>query len=203
MKTIGIELNHVIRNFNKQLLKYYAKDFNPSLDIDSIDDQEDVMKNYLTFENQEEKNNFIYVDYPFELFGCAKIMESNLNAHLTIWLQDVLNVEDDEFNIVFYSLNETGLSIQSTYFFLSRIGSQVRTMMFPRSIDDVWKVCDIVITANNKFFEKDAPEGKQRVLIKRKFNETLAEKANLAYDNLSDLLQDRDFFKKILGTHHD
>ena len=37
--TIGIELNHVVRNINRQMLKYYSKDIDPSLDIEEIDDK--------------------------------------------------------------------------------------------------------------------------------------------------------------------
>ena len=37
MITIAIELNHVVRNVNKQILKYYQKDINPELDIDNIE----------------------------------------------------------------------------------------------------------------------------------------------------------------------
>ena len=42
--TIGIELNHVVRNINRQMLKYYSKDIDPSLDIEEIDDKEDVLE---------------------------------------------------------------------------------------------------------------------------------------------------------------
>ena len=38
MIRIGIELNDVVRNVNKQILKYYQKDIDPTLDLDDIDD---------------------------------------------------------------------------------------------------------------------------------------------------------------------
>ena len=37
MITIGIELNYVLRDINKQIIKYYSKEFDPSIDIDEID----------------------------------------------------------------------------------------------------------------------------------------------------------------------
>ena len=36
MVKIGIELNNVVRNYNKQILKYYQKDINPELDLDEF-----------------------------------------------------------------------------------------------------------------------------------------------------------------------
>ena len=42
MLTIGVELNHVVRNINKQILKYYAKEFDPSMDWEEMDDKCDV-----------------------------------------------------------------------------------------------------------------------------------------------------------------
>ena len=38
MIRIGIELNNVIRNVDKQILKYYQKDIKPELDIEDIDE---------------------------------------------------------------------------------------------------------------------------------------------------------------------
>ena len=75
MKTlrIAIELNHVVRDINKQIVKYYIKDFDHSLDEDEIDETDDVINNVIKFESSIEKNNFFYNDYPFELYGCANV----------------------------------------------------------------------------------------------------------------------------------
>ena len=37
--TIGIELNHVVRNINKQIIKYYIKEFNLNVDMEDIDEK--------------------------------------------------------------------------------------------------------------------------------------------------------------------
>lgn len=203
MKTIGIELNHVVRNINKQLLKYYSRDINPSLDIDAIDEHDDVLKKYINFENMSDKNNFIYIDYPFEIFGCAPTAEKNLGTMLTMWVENLSNIEDDEFKVMFFSLDENEISIQSTYFFLSKIGSRVRKMVFPTKDTEIWNECDVVVTANRDLIEAEKPDGKKIVAIKRKFNEDIAEKADLAYDNLSNMLNDGGFFKKILEDKHE
>ena len=197
MLTIGVELNHVVRNINKQIIKYYAKEFSPETDIDEIDDKEDVFKTFAKFNSNYEKNNFIFIDYPYEIFGCANTMEKKLAVKITNWLTDISNIEDEDIRIVFYSLNEGELSIQSTYFFLSKIGTRVRKVFFPKNIDEVWDECDVVITARDEFFEKEIPEGKKVVLINRPFNQKVKDKSFLNYDNLSEIITDEDFFNKL------
>lgn len=197
MLTIGIELNHVIRNINRQILRYYAKEFDPSMDWEELDDKTDVFEKFCKFESKYQKNNFLYIDYPYEIFGCANTSEKKLATKITTWLSEITNIEDEDIRIVFYSLDEDALTIQSTFFFLSKIGTRVRKVIFPKSIEELWSECDVVITARNEFFEKEIPENKKVILINRDFNADNKEKAFLNYDNLSDIINDNNFFEKI------
>jgi len=197
MLTIGVELNHVVRNINKQILKYYAKEFDPSLDWEELDDKVDIFEKYVKFKSKYEKNNFLYIDYPFEIFGTANTMEKKLATAITNWLSEITNIEDEDIRIIFYSLDEDALTIQSSYFFLSKIGARVRKVIFPKSIDEIWEECDAVITARNEFFEKEKPEGKKIILVNREFNKENKDKADLNYDNLSEIINDNNFFKKL------
>lgn len=197
MITIGVELNHVVRNINKQIVKYYAKEYALDVDPDDIDDREDVLKTFAKFDSKYERNNFLFIDYPYEIFGCANTMEKKLAVKITNWLTDISNIEDEDIRIIFYSMNEEALTIQSTFFFLSKIGTRVRKVIFPKSIEEVWEECDVVITARDEFFEKEIPEGKKVVLINRPFNKDCKDKAFLNYDNLSEIITDEEFFNKL------
>ena len=197
MITIGVELNHVVRNINKQIIKYYAKEYAPDVDPDDIDDREDVLKTFAKFDSKYERNNFLFIDYPYEIFGCANTMEKKLAVKITNWLTDISNIEDEDIRIIFYSMNEEAITIQSTFFFLSKIGTRVRKVIFPKSIEEVWEECDVVITARGEFFEKEIPEGKKVVLINRPFNKDCKDKAFLNYDNLSEIITDEEFFNKL------
>lgn len=197
MITIGVELNHVVRNINKQIIKYYAKEYAPDVDPDDIDDREDVLKTFAKFDSKYDRNNFIFIDYPYEIFGCANTMEKKLAVKITNWLTDISNIEDEDIRIIFYSMNEEAITIQSTFFFLSKIGTRVRKVIFPKSIEEVWEECDVVITARDEFFEKEIPEGKKVVLINRPFNKDCKDKAFLNYDNLSEIITDEEFFNKL------
>ena len=197
MITIGVELNHVVRNINKQIVKYYAKEYALDVDLDDIDDREDVLKTFAKFDSKYERNNFLFIDYPYEIFGCANTMEKKLAVKITNWLTDISNIEDEDIRIIFYSMNEEAITIQSTFFFLSKIGTRVRKVIFPKSIEEVWEECDVVITARDEFFEKEMPEGKKVVLINRPFNKDCKDKAFLNYDNLSEIITDEEFFNKL------
>lgn len=197
MITIGVELNHVVRNINKQIVKYYIKEYAPDVDPDDIDDREDVLKTFAKFNSKYERNNFLFIDYPYEIFGCANTMEKKLAVKITNWLTDISNIEDEDIRIIFYSLNEEAITIQSTFFFLSKIGTRVRKVIFPKTIEEVWDECDVVITARDEFFEKEIPEGKKVVLINRPFNKDCKDKAFLNYDNLSEIITDEEFFNKL------
>lgn len=197
MKTIGIELNHVVRDINKQIVKYYAKAFDPSTDIDEINTNEDVFSTYAKFDSKIDKYNFTYIDYPYEIFGCASTVEKGLSTKITNWLRDISDIEDEDIRLIFYSLDEDALTIQSTYFFLSKIGTRVRKMIFPKSIDEVYNECDVIITARREFLENEVPSEKKVVLINKVFNEDVKENASLNYDKLSDIIEDNDFFKKV------
>ena len=199
MIRVGIELNHVKRNINKQILKYYQKDIDPSLDLDDIDEKDDVFT-YAKFNSNRDKNEFIYIDYPYEIFGCAKTMTKELPVEINNWLNDLTNYEDDTVEIYFYSLKEESLTIQSSFFFLSKIGTRVRKIIFPRDLNDLTKDTEVIITANeevvNFLSDKD---NIYKILINNNTNSNCKEKVNANYDSLSEMIKD----EKLLNTLHE
>lgn len=197
MIKIGIELNHVVRNINKQILKYYKKDIDPSLDIDEIDEKDDVFK-YAKFESLTDKNEFIYIDYPYELFGCAKTMDKELPSLLNNWLSELTNYEDDDIEISFFSLNEEALTIQSSYFFLSKIGTRVRKIVFPKNIKEIWGEYDVIIAGSKETLEYlDNKNNDWSYVIKISNNMNKNCKANKEYDSLNDLIKDETLLGEI------
>lgn len=190
-------MNHVVRNINRQILKYYAKEYDPTMDWEELDDKVDVLERYCKFDSKHEKNKFIYIDYPFEIFGCANVAEKNLAVKITNWLSEITNIEDEDIRIVFFSMNEEALTIQSSFFFLSKMGCRVRKVIFPKTIDEVFDECDVVVAASKEFLDGDVREGKKVVLINRDFNEDKKDKAFLSYANLSEIIDDNNFFKKV------
>lgn len=196
MLKIGIELNGIVRDINSQYLKYYTKDINQTFDDTNIDTNVVNLIDKLQFKSKKEKEQFIYEDYPYELFGCANSMSRNLHTFINGWAYDLYWRENMD-DISYFSLGEDELTIQSTYFYLSKSGSRVRNIYFPREEKDVWDKYDIVVTTNGNIV-KNKPLGKIVVLILKTDNEKFKEFADYSYDNLEEMLKDEKFVNNII-----
>ena len=199
MITIAIELNHVIRNVNKQLLKYYQRDYHPEMETDKIDEKrENVLEKYIKFDSKRERNEFIYIDYPYEIFGCAKAMDKNLPRDITSWMEEMTNREDEEFRVIYYSLGEEALTIQSSYFFLSKLGTRVREVIFPKAIGELKDKCDVIISSDEKSLTWAKENDKLPVTILSNGNNEADVNDNFAYATMEDVINDDKFLDKII-----
>jgi hypothetical protein len=193
---IGIELNNIVRDLNKQIIKYYKKDINQSFDDKNVNYNVTNIIDNIDFKSKKAKFEYMYVDYPYEIFGCAPTTHRNLAVTINNWLISLGNKEDDRYDVKFFSLKEEALSIQSTYYFLSKIGCRVREMFFPKDGIEMWDKCDVIITLNERIID-NKPEGKVVVLINKDDNKNLQEKVDLHYDSLFDLISDSEFINKV------
>lgn len=193
---IGIELNYVIRDINTQILKYYKKDINKEFDDKNVNKNISNFIDRLKFDSKKAKSDFMYIDYPYEIFGCAKTMGRNLSVLLNNFIASFADIDDEDYELAMFSLKEKGLSIQSSYYFLSKIGSRVREVHFPKKAEEMWDVCDVIITTN-KHIVKSKPEGKKVILIRMDDNSVLEENCDYVYNSLSEALTDGDFLNKI------
>ncbi len=201
MIKVAIELNGVVRNINKQILKYYVKDFDQSIDLDEVDEKDDPYK-VVKFNSLKARNEFLYIDYPYEIFGCAKAMEKDLPRDLNNWLAELTNFEDEEIEISFFSLHEEAITIQSSYFFLSKIGTRVRKVFFPIDVSEVTEYFDLIITSNEETVKSANEHNKPVILINNVTNENCKENANYNYDTLTDVIHDEEITKKIYTLIH-
>lgn len=199
MITIAIELNHVIRNVNKQLLKYYQRDYHPEMETDKIDEKhENVLETYIKFDSKRERNEFIYIDYPYEIFGCAKAMDKNLPRDITSWMEEMTNREDEEFRVIYYSLGEEALTIQSSYFFLSKLGTRVREVIFPKVIGELKDKCDVIISSDEKSLTWAKENDKLPVKILSNGNNEADDDDKFVYATMEDVIEDDKFLDKLI-----
>ena len=196
---IGIELDHVIRDINRQVAKYYQKDFDESLDLDEIDFKDDVIHDVCHFKNNSEIKRFLYEDYPLEVFGHAGQVSRNLSRDLNFWIADLTNQEEVDVDVFFYSMDEDNLTIQSSYFFLSKIGSRVRRVVFPKNMQELYDCGDLFITANKKVVEYMHKNNKPTILIQMNFNLGWTNDADDAYKSFRDFLDDKEKLQKIIN----
>lgn len=196
---IGIELNHIVRDLNSQIIKYYKKGIDADFDDSTVDMKCSNLIDRLPFKSVKERDNFVYIDYPYELFGCAKTVKRNLVNDIIEW-EDSLNNRDDgdEYSISHFSLHEIALVIQSTFFFLSKTGSRIREMYFPKRGDEIWNKCDVVVTTSyNVVKSKPLDEGKVSVLIRTSDNQYAEKYSDLVYNNLTEMINDEYFVDKV------
>ena len=196
MIKIGIELNGIIRDLNKQIVKYYKKDIDKEFDTSKINMNKVDVRYDLPFNSKKKLENYMYVDYSYEIYGCARVMERNIATLINTWLDDLNNSKKYDVDVRFFSALESALTIQSTYFFISKIGTRVRRMVFPKDCKDMWDECDVIITTNKRIV-KNKPDGKVVILIKKDDNLELSEKSDFIYDNLSSILTDEELIEKI------
>ena len=192
MLRIAIDLNDVIRDYSRNFVKYFKKAINHGFNEEEVDFYTNDMKLLLPFDNDEQYRRFVYEDYPFELYSKCPPVDKNLPRDLNEWIDNDASCEDVEIFIV--SPMESDLTIQSSYSFLSKIGSRIREVYFPIDSATIWDRCDVLITANPRFFY-NKKDNKKIVKIKKDYNKEL--KSDLEYDSLFSLIKDNNFFEKI------
>lgn len=185
MIRIGIELNGIIRDINSQIAKYYVKDIDPKYDEGKINKNKTFIIDDLPFGSRGEKNEFLYTDYAYEIYGCGKTMELHTASKLNEWLIKMSD-EDEDYDISLFSLDEKNLAIPSTLFFLSKIAVRTRKIIFPTS-DDIWNDFDVIITTN-KAIVKKRPSDKVVILINKDDNSDVKDKADYNFDGLIEFL---------------
>lgn len=194
---LGIDLDHVIRNINRQILKYYQKDIDESIDIDDADYKDDVLNTICHFETKHDIETFLYEDYPLEIFGHANETERFLSRDLNNWIKELKNQEDYDIDIFFFSMKEFELTIQSSYFFLSKIGSRVRKVIFPENIEELCEYGDVFITSYTDNAKKLSNNGKKIILIDTNFNKNAVKYSDLEYASLREFINDKNKLNKI------
>ena len=188
---IAIDINDVIRDNMSRFMDVYQKYMDPQFEINPEDiDSFDQMEVY-PFEDRDDLAKFKYVDYPYELYGRAQCCDKMLPYVLNDWIEKTLRDLDEENvpEVMFFSPFEMGLSIQSTFAFLSGNTFRVREVYFPIDSMTIYDRADIVVTAQPSLIE-NCPEGKVVVKVNKPYNKEC--KAGYSFDSLMDIIADKD-----------
>ena len=186
-RRIAIDLNDVIRAYTAKFAGLYKKDIDNSFDIDNVDIFTNDLKQVFPFNSEKEYQDFVYVDYAYELFGCSEMMDKALVSKFNFWqLNDLMEMDVEAPELLFVSPFEFGLTIQSTFHFLSKF-ARVREVYFPSNSITIWDRCDILITANPRLIE-NKPEGKVSIKIEAPYNKDVYGDYN--FKSFMDLMND-------------
>jgi hypothetical protein len=196
---IAIDLNDVVRDFSNNFIRYYVEGYNHEYDLSNFELWSNNLSAVLPFKSDKAYNNFVYNDYAFELFGKCGVCSRNLGTELNEWTEKTLKDIDtnEDIEVLFVSPMEYGLSIGNTLFFLSKIGTKVREVYFPKDSMTIWNKCDVLITANPNLLE-NKPEGKVSIKIKTDYNNEA--ESDFTYKDLSTFLTNAENTEKLISN---
>ena len=143
--------------------------------------------NTYKFQSFEEYENFLFIEYPIEIYGHAGLSYPTAVSDLNKLVYDNLL----EYNITLVGVGEHGKAKPSTLFFLSKNGCMVNNIKFinEEDIKDAWKKCDVWIT-DSQMIANAMPKGKKIIKFKTNFNELFTNQIEIdKLDNIKEILQ--------------
>jgi len=143
---------------------------------------------HFKFETSEDLYNFLYVDFPMQIFGHSPSVDVNTFNILNDLYIDLR--DDNEMTVI---SDEIGKSKPATLFFLSKYGCLIENIKFYSkvTIDDTFNEFDVIVTSNPDLMSIDN-DNKIIIKVKTSYNE----KSNCNY-TINDISELRDVFKKI------
>lgn len=187
---IAIDINDVLRDNMGQFKKIYQKHINNLFEIEDNEITSSNMSEVFPFTTDDDYKKFVYIDYPYELFGRAEPVDQMLPYRFNDWLQNTLrDVDVDKVpDVMLVSPMEANLTIQATMAFLAKFPCRVREIYFPIDSSTVWDRCDLLITANPLFLN-NVPDGKIAIKINMPYNKDI--ECKYTFDKMMDVIQDQ------------
>lgn len=146
------------------------------------------LRDHFAFQSDEELYNFMYVEFPMQIFGHAGSTEmSSMNDINDFYLElrdnhDILIVSD-----------EIGKSKPATLFFLSKFGCLIEKIKFfsNSTQNSLWDELDILLTANPELL-LNYPKNKTIIKFETSYNKEI--KSELTISSIKEL---KDIIKNI------
>ncbi len=145
MKTIGININDIIRTFLGKFHFLYSQAHPDKLIELEVIDLFKLDEHFLT---EQDAIDFIYSETVFELFACADEMYKNCVNDLNV-IQQIM--KEEGFELILLS-DEFGKTIPATLQFLAKTGCQIQKITFIEKDQSYFDYCDILVTTNPKYF---------------------------------------------------
>lgn len=166
MLRIGIEINGVLRNTLGKIEQTYEKfylngtegiegdvfKYEKQSNLNSLD-----ISKHLKFKSEEELYEFLYEEFPMEIFGHAQSSEySTFNDLNEIYLD-----YRDNFDFLIIS-DEIGKSKPASLFFLSKFGCLLEKVKFYSNLtlESMWDEVDVLVTSNPDILQNVPPNKK-------------------------------------------
>ena len=189
---IAIDLNDVIRDFSNNFLKYYLDLYNHEFDLSDFEFFSKDLKLVFPFQNDESFYRFVYEDTAFELFAKCPTCSSHTDVDLKKFIAKAR--EDYNVDVILVSTKEYGMSMGSTYFFISKLNPSVREVFMPFDSSEIWDHCDVLVTADPNLLDSK-PEGKVSVKIDFDYNKESS--GDYSYSSFRKFVEDEEIIEKL------
>ena len=200
--TIGITIDHTFRNIYGKMIDLYQKFYIDEPSDEAIDNGTEFIKpiinrqidtnnimNHIPFKDNEEMEDFIFSEFPLEIFGYSKESETGSIPMFNSWINNLpSNIE-----VVLIS-NEVSRTKPATLFFLSKTGFEGNNIKFIDDTIDIWNLCDILITCGETKTIK--PRNKRLIIIEKDYNKDIT--ADIKFKSIFDIFEETNL-KRILG----
>lgn len=181
---ILISIDGVLRNTIQKLEYHYNEAF-LAADVELESDfeynisypiQNDNLFNHFKFNSPEEFENFLFIEYPIEIFGHAGLSYSTTFTELHRLMYEN---QDNTYTLV--GLDELGKAKPGTLFFLSKNGYLGNNIKFIRNsdINDMWSKYDAWITDNKQVIDA-CPDDKVAIKFNTTYNEYFTYKTEIS-----------------------
>ena len=195
MTKIAIDLNDVIRDYTNNFVRTYLLNYNREFDTSDLVFWTNDMQSLLPFKTERAYERFTYEDFSYDLFGKCDTCSRKTTTDINSFLEYINNLEE-EVEVILFSPMEIGPTIGYTLFFLSKLGSNIREIYFPKNSLTIWDKSDIVITANPYILE-NKPEDKISVKINFDYNREV--NADYSFTDFSAFVKDENNINKIIN----
>ena len=201
---VGIELNGVLRDTISKMTQVYEKHMVEEMADEIIKtyettvDSEDYIEmsfnevdfvyeikspvtslnlmDHFSFKDKDELYNFLYEEFPMQIFGHAPSTElTSFND-----LNDVYYKLRDDHDLIIVS-DEIGRSKPASLFFLSKFGCLIEKVKFysNTTINSMWNEVDILLTSNPDLLLSN-PDNKIIIKYETEYNKQINSKYSIA-----------------------
>jgi len=173
---IAIDVNGVLRDTLGKMEQVYQKFFIDDYIMEEGEEKFEYKMNlpvtsdnfieHFEFPSNDKFYDFLYVDFPMNIFGHAPSVSPNTFTVLNDIYQDLRNHQE-----LWVISEEVQKSKPATLFFLSKYGCLIENYLFYSEItfDRVWENFDIILTSNPKIL-KTKPENKKTIKFVTEYN---------------------------------
>lgn len=195
---LAIDINDVLRDFTRNFANVYKMGYDHKFDINELELYTNETSILFPFKTNKEYEKFVYNDYAYDLFGGSPSTGKGLVTHFNEWEGSLESELSEPIDVTIISTMEYGQTIQSTLFFLSKIGSKIRKYDFPSDSSSLWSKYDVIVTANPLILDMK-PSDKISVKIDMDYN--INSKADYHYLNGIMFFKNFDNTVKIINNY--